>query len=64
MNDSQRKRNFWLGNAILAIALVVLLNLESLSKAMGFGAMILWIVLVAVGATLVMSDKGGSNSSS
>lgn len=62
MNDSQRTRKFWLGNAVLAIALLVLLKLDALSQVMGFGAMILWVILVAVGAWLLMSGKSGPDS--
>jgi len=62
MNDSKHTRNFWLGNGVLAIALLVLLNLDALSQVMGFGAMILWIILAAVGAWLLMHGKSGPDS--
>jgi len=57
MNDSSRSPNFWYGNAILAIALLVLLKLDTFSKYMGFGAMVLWIALVVAGVWLLMNDK-------
>jgi len=58
MNDAPRSPNFWYGNVILAIALLVLLKLDLFSQYLGFGAMVLWVALVAVGAWLLMNDKG------
>jgi len=58
MNDSTRSNNFWLGNAILALALLLLLKLDAVSQYLGFGAMVLWVALVAAGVWLLMSDKG------
>ena len=49
---------FWLGNALLAIALVLLLFISSLWTAVGSWAMALWMVLVGVGFYLVTKDKG------
>lgn len=52
-------RNFWLGNGILAVAMLTLLFMEPLSNALGIWAVVLWMVLAAVGMALVMSDKSG-----
>lgn len=57
MNKTQHSPKFWYGNAILAVALLVLLKLDILSRYMGFGAMVLWIALVAAGVGLLMKDK-------
>lgn len=58
MNDFPRTPNFWLGNVLLVVALLVLLKLDTLSRYMGFGAMVLWVALVVVGVWLLMNDKG------
>jgi len=57
MNTSKHKRNFWLGNGILAVAMVTLLFMGPLSNALGIWAAVLWMVLAAAGMGLVMSDK-------
>ena len=51
MNDSERSRNFWIGNVILAIAMVVLLKIGALWEMMG----------VCVGAYFLLVDKKGPN---
>ncbi|MFP5410066.1 MAG: hypothetical protein ACLGG6_03740 [Gammaproteobacteria bacterium] len=57
MNPDKRSRNFWLGNGILAVAMLTLFFMGPLSDALGVWAAVLWMVLAAVGMTLVMSDK-------
>ena len=57
MNTGKHKRNFWIGNAVLALAMLLLLFMGPLSDALGIWAAVLWMVLAAVGMTLVMSDK-------
>lgn len=57
MNDSQRARNFWLGNAALAVAMVLLLEMDKLWQAMGIWAMALWAVIAGVGAYFLTVDK-------
>jgi hypothetical protein len=57
MNDKPRSPNFWYGNVILAVALLVLLKLDTFSRYLGFGAMVLWVALVVTGVWLLMSDK-------
>ncbi len=59
MKDETPTTKFWLGNGILAVALLLLLFMGKIWLLMGPGAMVLWIVLVAVGVYLLMSDKGG-----
>ncbi|MFN3545322.1 MAG: hypothetical protein ACK4UX_10795 [Thiobacillus sp.] len=58
MNPGKRSRNFWIGNGILGVAMVTLLFMGPLSEALGIWAVVLWMVLAAIGMTLVMSDKG------
>lgn len=58
MDEKGRKLRFWSGNAILGLALVVLLGMGSLWESFGSYAMGLWIVLAGVGAYLVMTGKG------
>ncbi len=57
MNTGKHKRNFWIGNGILAVAMLTLLFMGPLSEALGIWAALLWMVLAAVGMVLVMSDK-------
>ena len=57
MNSGKHSRNFWLGNGILAVAMLTLLFMGTLSDALGMWAVVLWMVLAAVGMALVMSDK-------
>ncbi|MHB1084342.1 MAG: hypothetical protein ACYCZA_05835 [Thiobacillus sp.] len=57
MNNAKRSRNFWIGNAVLALAMLMLLLMGPLSNTLGIRAAILWMALAAVGMALVMSDK-------
>ena len=57
MNTGKRSGNFWIGNGVLAVAMLALLFMGPLSNALGIWAAVLWMVLAAVGMTLVMSDK-------
>lgn len=59
MNTEKHSSNFWIGNGILAVAMLTLLFMGPLSDALGIWAAVLWMVLAAVGMALVMSDKGG-----
>lgn len=58
MNDDEHGTNFWLGNAILAVALLMLLYMDDLWELMGVFAMVIWIALAATGAYLLMGKKG------
>lgn len=57
MSDSKPGSKFWLGNGVLALAMLMLLNMGQLWEAMGVGAMVLWGLLVAAGVYLLMQDK-------
>ena len=56
MNE-EKSRRFWLGNAILGLALVVLLFMGRLAEWLGLWAMVLWTVLAIAGAYLLMTDR-------
>jgi hypothetical protein len=57
LNTGKHSRNFWIGNGVLAVAMLALLFMGPLSDALGIWAAVLWMVLAALGMTLVMSDK-------
>ncbi len=57
MNTGNRGRNFWIGNAVLALAMMMLFFMGPLSDAMGIWAAVLWMIVAAVGMALLMSDK-------
>ncbi|MDA8128516.1 MAG: hypothetical protein M0Z73_07465 [Betaproteobacteria bacterium] len=57
MNTGKHHRNFWLGNGVLAVAMLTLFFMGPLSSALGIWAAVLWMVLAAVGMALLMSDK-------
>lgn len=59
MNTEKRGRSFWIGNGVLAVAMLALLFMGPLSEALGIWAAVLWMALAAVGMALVMSDKTG-----
>jgi hypothetical protein len=59
LNTGKHSRNFWIGNGVLAVALLTLFFMGPLSDALGIWAAVLWMVLAAVGMALVMSDKSG-----
>jgi hypothetical protein len=57
LKTAKHSRNFWLGNGILAVAMVTLLFMGPFSDALGIWAVVIWMVLAAGGMALVMSDK-------
>jgi hypothetical protein len=59
MDKEKPSAQFWLGNGVLAVALLMLLAMGRLWEVMGSGAMVLWVVVVAIGVYLLASDKGG-----
>ncbi len=59
--SEQPSSTFWLGNAILAVALFLLLFMGNAWESMGVGAMAIWICLVALGTYLVMLKPGGGS---
>jgi hypothetical protein len=53
---------FWIGNALLGLSLIMLIFLGALWEALGVWAMMLWMVLAGAGMYFVTRDKGpGSN---
>jgi hypothetical protein len=59
MNEIKHGTRFWIGNAILAVALISLFYMGPLSERLGIWAMVLWMILAAVGMYFLMTDKGG-----
>ncbi|MDO9636000.1 MAG: hypothetical protein Q7I95_03480 [Thiobacillus sp.] len=59
MNHGKHSRNFWIGNGVLALAMLMMFFMGPLSDALGIWAAVLWMVLAAVGVALLMSDKSG-----
>lgn len=57
LNTGKHRRNFWIGNAVLALAMLLLFFMGPLSNALGIWAAVLWMVLAAAGMGLIMSDK-------
>lgn len=57
--DKQRV-NFWLGNGLLGLALVLMLFMGTLWNLIGSWAMGLWMILAGAGMYFLMQDKGPS----
>lgn len=61
MNSNKHQIRFWIrfwaGNAVLALAMLLLFFMGPLSDALGIWAAVLWMVLAAAGMGLLMSDK-------
>lgn len=57
MGGPENSNNFLIGNALLAVALMLLLFMGRAWEVMGAGAMVLWIALVVAGVTFLMKDK-------
>lgn len=57
MDGPENSNNFFIGNAILAVALLLLLFMGRVWEIMGAGAMVLWVALVVAGVTFLMKDK-------
>lgn len=58
IKDPKQRKNFWIGNGLLAAALLCLSFIGPLSELMGAGAMALWMALAGAGMYFVMKDKG------
>lgn len=58
MQQQRFGTRFYVGNVLLALGLASLFFMGPLSRAIGFWAVILWMVLAAVGVYLVMTDEG------
>lgn len=57
MNDSEPSIKFWIGNGVLAVALLMLLFMEYVWALLGSATMVVWILLVGVGIYFLMNDK-------
>jgi len=57
LSSSKHSRNFWLGNGVLAVAMLTMRFMGPLSNALGIWAAVMWMVLAAIGVALLMSDK-------
>ncbi len=51
-----QNKNFWIGNGLLAGALLILIFMESLSQLLGLGAVALWMLSAAAGVYFVMKS--------
>lgn len=56
MQDPQNTTNFWIGNGLLAVALLILFFMDSLSQMLGMGAVALWMVFAAAGIYFMMKS--------
>lgn len=61
MSEAKQKTYFMVGNAILAVCLLMLFNMGALWQQLGEAAMVLWVVLAATGIYCVMQDKRKSS---
>lgn len=57
LSTGKRSRNFWLGNGVLVLAMLMMFFMGPLSDALGIWAAVLWMVMAALGMGLIMSDK-------
>ncbi|MBE0509187.1 MAG: hypothetical protein K0A95_10005 [Chromatiales bacterium] len=60
MQDHGPKTNFWIGNAILVVAMVMLLLMGAAWERLGLLALVIWVALVIAGLYFLMKDKDGS----
>jgi hypothetical protein len=58
VNEEKHSSKFWIGNAMLAVALFMLIYLGNLWSVLGGWTMVLWMFLAAGGMYLVRQDKG------
>jgi len=58
-SEPEPNKYFWLGNAVLTLALVMLLFMGQLWTLLGAWAMGLWAAVAAIGTWLLMQGKGG-----
>ena len=48
--------NFWIGNGLLALALVILVFMGTLSQMFGIGAVVVWMIVAAAGTYFIMKS--------
>lgn len=61
MQEPHHGPRFWIGNGLLAAALLALFFLGTLWEHLGVGAMLLWMGLAGLGMYFVMTDKGAGS---
>jgi hypothetical protein len=61
MQSNRHSPNFYLGNGLLAAALVMMFFLDDIWQYLGTWAMLLWMVLAGIGVYFLMKDKGPSS---
>lgn len=52
--DPEQNRYFWIGNVLLALALLMLFFIEDLWKLLDVGALVLWMLTAAAGTYFIM----------
>ena len=57
MSQSKHKNNSIIGNVIMAVALLMLFFMDTLSQHLGGGAVALWMMVAGTGAYFLMKDK-------
>lgn len=58
MDNPKHGPRFWIGNALMAVALVMMFYLGALWQYLGMWAMGLWMVVAGAGMYFLMQDKG------
>lgn len=56
-DEDRKRRDFILGNVILGLAALILLFMGPLWERLGVWALILWMILAALGVYLITKDK-------
>jgi hypothetical protein len=56
MEPPKQPPYFWLGNGLLAVALLLLLFMDPLSQMLGVGAVALWMIVAAAGMYFIMKN--------
>ena len=51
-----KNTNFWIGNGVLALALIILVFMGTLSQMFGIGAVVVWMIVAAAGTYFIMKS--------
>ncbi|QTR55086.1 hypothetical protein [Thiothrix unzii] len=51
-----KNTNFWIGNGLLALALIILVFMGTLSQMFGIGAVVVWMIVAAAGTYFIMKS--------